>query len=148
MTTTASQTMPGHLIRRLHQIATQVFLQKVAEAGHDLTPVQFAALDAIAHNPGADQAGLADLVAKDRATIGAVVDRLERKGLVTRAISARDRRARELTLSDEGRAVFTALMPVVTGLQRDILPGLTDAEYHQFIALAARAQQSPPPSDG
>ncbi|AMY67349.1 MarR family winged helix-turn-helix transcriptional regulator [Frigidibacter mobilis] len=138
--TLASHTMPGHLIRRLHQISTQLFMQRVAEAGLDLTPVQFAALDAIGRHPGIDQAGLADQIAKDRATIGAVVDRLERKGLVTRIVSQRDKRARELTLSEEGRGIVTALMPVVAGLQRDILPGLTEDEYRQFIALAEKAQ--------
>ena len=39
--------MPGHLIRRLHQISTHVFMTRTREAGFDLTPVQFAALDAI-----------------------------------------------------------------------------------------------------
>lgn len=138
--TFASRAMPGHLIRRLHQISSQLFAQRVAEAGHDLTPVQFAALDAIGRHPRVDQAGLADQIAKDRATIGAVVDRLERKGLVIRIVSERDKRARELTLSAAGQAVVAALMPVVAGLQRDILPGLTEEEYRQFIALAQKAQ--------
>ena len=40
--------MAGHLIRRLHQQATQVFVQRTQAAGFDLTPVQFAALDATA----------------------------------------------------------------------------------------------------
>lgn len=135
----ASQTMPGHLIRRLHQISTQVFLQHVAKAGHDLTAVQFAALDVINHHPGVDQAGLADRIAKDRATIGAVVDRLERKGLVARVVSTRDKRARELTLTEAGQATITALLPVVTGLQREILQGLDDDEYSRFMALAEKA---------
>lgn len=146
--TTASSRMAGHLIRRLHQISTQVFGQHMEAAGQDLTPVQFAALDAIAHCPGMDQAGLADAIAKDRATIGAVVDRLERKGLVIRVISLRDKRARELTLSDQGQAVVAALLPVVAGLQRDILPGLTEEEYQQFIALAIKAQTPRPADEG
>ena len=54
--------MAGHLIRRLHQQATLVFVQRTQAAGFDLTPVQFAALDAIHHQPGADQA-LAQAVA-------------------------------------------------------------------------------------
>lgn len=134
-----SPQMPGHLIRRLHQLSTQLFTQRVQGAGLDLTSVQFAALDALAHNPGIDQAGLAEAIAKDRATIGAVVDRLEQKGLVARQVSPRDKRARVLSLTGQGQAVLGALIPVVDALQRDILPGLTDAEYHQFVALAARA---------
>ncbi|MDP3896256.1 MAG: MarR family transcriptional regulator [Mesorhizobium sp.] len=130
---------PGHLIRRLHQISTHVFARRVADAGFDLTPVQFAALDALGANQGVDQARLADLVAKDRATTGAVVDRLEQKGLVSRSVSARDKRARVLTLTPEGLALLARIAPVVEDLQREILRGLDDHEYRQFVELAAKA---------
>jgi DNA-binding MarR family transcriptional regulator len=132
---------PGHLIRRLHQISTQVFTQRVREAGVDLTPVQFAALDALGSNTGVDQARLADLVAKDRATTGAVVDRLEQKGLISRSVSQRDKRARVLTLTPEGSALLAQLAPLVENLQREILGGLQDHEYRQFIELAAKAAE-------
>lgn len=134
-----SQQMPGHLIRRLHQLSTQLFTQRMQSAGSDLTPVQFAALDALAANPGIDQAGLAGAIAKDRATIGAVVDRLVQKGLIMRRASERDKRAKVLSLTAEGAAQLDLLIPVVDALQRDSLPGLSDAEYRQFILLAARA---------
>lgn len=134
-----SSSMPGHLIRRLHQLSTQVFLQRVREAGYDLTPVQFAALDALRHSPGIDQAGLAQAIGKDRATVGAVADRLVQKELVTRIVSDRDKRSRELALTGEGEATLAALEPVVERLQKEILPGLDDAEYKAFIALARKA---------
>ena len=130
---------PGHLIRRLHQISTHVFTQRIREAGFDLTSVQFAALDALGSNQGVDQARLADLVAKDRATTGAVVDRLEQKGLVSRNVSKLDERARVLTLTPEGSALLAMVSPVVEDLQREILSGLDDHEYRQFVELAAKA---------
>ena len=37
--------MPGHLIRRAHQLSTAIFAEECAE--FDLTPVQYAALEAI-----------------------------------------------------------------------------------------------------
>ncbi|TFF23116.1 MarR family transcriptional regulator [Jiella endophytica] len=133
-----SLAMPGHLIRRLHQVSTLVFHRHVQAAGHDITPVQFAALDALAHNPEIDQKGLAELVAKDRATLGTVVERLEQKGLVTRRVSPDDKRARVLALTPEGEALLAKLLPVVIALQKDILPGLDDDEYRQFVALASK----------
>ena len=48
--------MAGHLIRRLHQHSTQIFVQRTQAAGFDVTPVQFAALDAIFAHPATDQA--------------------------------------------------------------------------------------------
>jgi DNA-binding MarR family transcriptional regulator len=134
--------MPGHLIRRLHQISTQIFTQRVKQAGFDLTSVQFALLDALRNNPGIDQAGLAEAVAKDRATIGAVVDRLEQKGLILRAVSERDKRARTLSLTDEGAAILAQLYPIVEDLQSEILRGLEKDEYRQFVKLAAKAASS------
>ena len=117
-------------------------MTRTKEAGFDLTPVQFAALDAIRESPGIDQAGLAEAVAKDRATIGAVADRLEQKGLVSRKVNAQDKRARILALTDEGEALVLALKPLVEQLQADILPGLDETEYQLFVELAAKAARA------
>ena len=95
--------MPGHLARRFQQIAVAVFLAEIGEAGFDLTPVQYAALAAIRTNPGIDQATLAGLIAYDRTTITGVVDRLVQKGLLVRHPSSRDRRARELQITEAGK---------------------------------------------
>ncbi len=129
--------MAGHLIRRLHQQATQVFVQKTQAAGFDLTSVQFAALDAIHAQPATDQARIAEMIAYDRATIGGVIDRLEQKGWVQRVVSERDRRAREVSLTREGERVLKALLPVVRAAQEDILSPLGAADRARFLKLAS-----------
>ena len=134
--------MAGHLIRRLHQQSTQVFVQRTQAAGFDLTPVQFAALDAIRAQPATDQARVAEMIAYDRATIGGVIERLAQKGWVHRVVSARDRRARELSLTPEGERILTALLPVVRGLQDEILQPLDDADRARFLDLARQAVRS------
>ncbi len=131
--------MAGHLIRRLHQQSAQVFQAQMQAAGFELTSVQFAALDAIAQQPGIDQASLAATISFDRATIGGVIDRLEAKGLVQRAVSAQDRRARELYLTREGEQLRVAVRPVVEALQADILAPLSRKERTAFLALARKA---------
>jgi len=134
--------MPGHLIRRMHQISVSIFAEHMAAAGLDLTPVQFAALVAIEAVPGIDQATLAGRIAYDRATIGGVADRLVAKGLVARAVSVRDRRARELRLTGRGREMLAKARPVVAALQADILSGLTAAERETLLVLLARATEA------
>jgi DNA-binding MarR family transcriptional regulator len=131
--------MAGHLIRRLHQQSMQVFQAQMQATGFELTSVQFAALDAIAEQPGIDQATLAATISFDRATIGGVVDRLEQKGLVQRVVSAQDRRARQLSLTPQGVASLAACRPVVEALQADILSRLTVAQRAAFLALAHKA---------
>ena len=131
--------MAGHLIRRLQQISTSVFAARMREAKLDLTSVQFAALDALARAPKVDQATLAGMIAYDRATIGNVVDRLERRGLVARSASDRDRRARLVSLTPEGEKMLAGVRPIVAGFQGDILTGLDPEEQAQFLALAAKS---------
>lgn len=127
--------MAGHHIRRLNQISTAVFLDRMERESFDITPVQYAALATIEMQPGIDQATLAGAIAHDRATIGGVIDRLERKGLVLRRTNAKDRRAKALGLSAEGKRMLEDLRPIVLALQADILTGLDESEREQFLTL-------------
>jgi len=128
--------MAGHLIRRLHQQSTQVFVQRTQAAGFDLTPVQYAAIEAIYENPGIDQARVAEMIGYDRATIGGVIERLEKKDWINREVSEQDRRARVLSLTAKGKKIRSALEPIVQDLQKDILQPLNDKDRACFINLA------------
>ncbi len=130
--------MPGHLIRRMQQQSTRVFQARVRAAGLDVTSVQFAALEAIDAQPGLDQASLSDAIAYDRATIGGVVERMAAKGWITRSVCARDRRARVLHLSPEGRALLEQLRPIVMDVQDDIIAALSADEREAFLTLARK----------
>jgi DNA-binding MarR family transcriptional regulator len=131
--------MPGHLARRFQQIAVAVFLAEVEDAGFDLTPVQYAALAAIRTNPAIDQATLAGLIAYDRTTITGVVDRLVQKGLLVRRASKRDRRARELQITEDGQRTLRAITPAVESAQRIMLRGLTEKEGDELMRLLRKA---------
>jgi len=133
------ENMAGHLIRRLQQISNAVFQERMKAAGYDLTSVQFAALSAIAQTPAIDQASLAGQIAYDRATIGGVVDRLETKGFVTRSPRKTDRRAREVSLTQDGARLLAEVTPIVEALQADILKPLSEVERSQFLQLARKA---------
>jgi MarR family transcriptional regulator, temperature-dependent positive regulator of motility len=128
--------MAGHLIRRMHQQSTQIFVQRTRAAGFDLTPVQFAALDAIHAHPATDQARVAEMIAYDRATIGGVIERMEQKGWISRVVSDRDRRARELSLTAKGKRIRSAVLPIVQDLQDEILQPLSGADRACFLELA------------
>lgn len=131
--------MPGHLIRRLHQISVALFMERMADAGLRLTPVQYAAMCAVQEHPGIDQATVAGLVAYDRATLGKVIDRLDGRGLIGRSTSKIDRRAKELTLTPEGAALLDAARPYVRAAQPQMLAGLDQEERELFTALLKKA---------
>lgn len=122
---------PGHLIRRLQQISVAIFIDETA--GFDITPVQYASLLAVQRNPGIDQASLMRLVALDRTSIGEVVVRLEKKGLIKRANGQTDRRMRVLTITAAGRSLLTKLESAVETAQATILKPLTAPQRRLFV---------------
>lgn len=134
--------MPGHLIRRLHQISISVFADRMKALGHDVTPLQFAAMSVLSKHPDIDQATLSGLIANDRPTTGGVIERLEKKNLLKRSRSAEDRRAKVVSLTPEGQKLLEELLPEVQRFQSKILPGLTDEEREQFIRLASKVAEA------
>lgn len=71
-----------------------------------LTQKQFAVLELIDANPQVSQIDLAAALGTDRATMMALVDRLDARELLTRRRSARDGRRQDLGLSAEGAALL------------------------------------------
>lgn len=127
--------MPGHYIRRLQQVAVALFARRVNGI---VTPVQYAALVALAHQGPCDQARLAALVGCDRATVGDVLDRLEARGWLARAPGTRDRRIKLVSLTPAGRAAVRRASDDVERAQHDIVAPLRAAERRQFERLCRK----------
>jgi DNA-binding MarR family transcriptional regulator len=127
---------PGHLIRRLQQIAVALFMLEAER--FDLTPIQYASLAAIRAVPDVDAARLSTLVALDRATLAKVLERLEAKGWIVRAGSKADRRIKLLRVTPQGRAVLAAAEPAVRRCQRRILAPLAGRGARRFMRMLDR----------
>ena len=125
--------MPGHLVRRAHQISVAIFMEECAD--HNVTPVQYACLSEIARQPGVDATRLASAVAFDRSTLGNVLERLEAKGWVRRDASPEDRRVKVLHVTAEGEQLLDAIEPGVLATQRRLLKPLSPADRKTFVRL-------------
>jgi DNA-binding MarR family transcriptional regulator len=127
---------PGHLMRRMHQISVGIFMSEAESTG--LTPVQFAALQAVSQQPGIDQKTLAKVVALDTSTTGGVIDRLEAREFIERRASDQDRRVRLLFLTPEGEKKLDEALPVMLSAQEKILSPLSAAEQQTFMQLLSQ----------
>jgi MarR family transcriptional regulator, lower aerobic nicotinate degradation pathway regulator len=127
---------PGHLIRRLQQIAVAIFMSETER--FNITPLQYSALLAVEMHPGMDQTALVSIIAFDRSTIGNVVGRLENKGWIRRVAGSHDRRSKCLTITPEGRKVLRAIDATVDRAQRLILAPLQPAERPVFVDMLER----------
>jgi DNA-binding MarR family transcriptional regulator len=127
---------PGHLIRRAHQVAVGIFMEETAE--YDVTPVQFAILNALIDDPGEDQVTLARKVAFDAATFGSVIGRLEAKGWVRREADESDRRRKLLWITPAGTEAADRMKRAVRKAQQRILAPLAPGEREQLMGLLER----------
>ncbi|MDP3225791.1 MAG: MarR family winged helix-turn-helix transcriptional regulator [Rubrivivax sp.] len=129
----ALETLPGHHIRRLHQNAVAIFLQETE--AHGLTPVQYAALQTVANQPGIDQRTLAGRIGLDTSTVAGVVDRLETRTLLQRNVSPQDKRVRLLTLTGTGTTLLADVEPAMRAAQQRILAPLPKADRAEFMRM-------------
>ncbi|MCS6996000.1 MAG: MarR family transcriptional regulator [Casimicrobiaceae bacterium] len=127
------EALPGHLIRRLQQIAVAAVLQETASEG--VTPVQYAVLRTVAAQPGIDQRTLARSISLDTSTTAGVVDRLEARGLIVREPHPDDRRMRALKTTEAGCAVLARVTPAILRAQERILAPLSGEEQAEFMRL-------------
>jgi MarR family transcriptional regulator, lower aerobic nicotinate degradation pathway regulator len=132
-------TMPGHLVRRVAQIASALFADECGS--FDLTSVQYAALVAIQANPQVDATRLSALIAFDRSTLGDVLERLETKGWVLRSPSPHDKRVKLLRLSPEGAKVLRRVAPAVRRVQERLLEPLAPADRARMVKLLAQVAE-------
>ncbi len=127
---------PGHQIRRAHQLSIALFMEETA--GFDVTPVQFAILNALMDDPGEDQVTLSGRVAFDAATSGSVIGRLETKGWVRREADPADKRRKLLWVTPEGEKVALRMKRAVNKVQSRLLGPLTAEERRQLGALLGK----------
>ena len=127
--------LPGHLVRRVHQVATAYF---TAECGGDITAVQYAALVAIGAHPGIDATRLCDLIYFDRSTIGDVLDRIEAKRWIVRRAAPHDRRVKVLELTQLGRTTLHGVEPGIGRVQARLLAPLSQREAQTLVRLLAK----------
>ena len=125
--------MPGHLVRRAHQISSALFAEECGPL--DLTAVQYAALAAISANADLDATRLSEQIAFDRSTIGGVLERLETKGWIARRASPDDRRVKLLELTQAGRDTLKDAASAVMRVQKRLLEPLSPQDRATMMRL-------------
>lgn len=100
-----------------------------------ITPQQFALLVVVERNPGARQTLLAKARGLDKSTLVPMIDRLERDGLLERRPLANDRRVRAIWITERGKQILDAAIPVVRESDNLVRGSLTESERAQLLKL-------------
>ena len=126
----------GFNLRRAHQCSWRQYAAAIGE--QELRPGLFGLLVLVEANPGIAQIELGTHLGIDKASIVALLDRLEKSGLLARRRCTRDRRRQGIYLTERGAAALNAQLAEVRALERRMASRYSRAEFAQLLGLLQR----------
>lgn len=124
---------PGYLMARLGEASRRRFHKALEPEG--LHPRHFGVMTMLAAHPGMSQHQLHEKTAIDPSSMVAVIDELEERGLAERRPDPADRRARQVFLTEQGKATLERIRGLAAGLQREFFGALSAQERKTLHAL-------------
>lgn len=129
----------GYRLRRAQGGAHRDYMAQVGEL--KLTQKQTAVMWLVQGNPGVAQGAIGAALGMDRATMMALVDRLEARGLLRRSRSRADGRRRELHATPAGSRHLAAVRERIAEHEQRIKDLFSAQELRTLSALLERLQQ-------
>jgi DNA-binding MarR family transcriptional regulator len=86
-------------------------------------------------NPGIRPSVLAHFIQKDRSAMAKLIERMEQAGLLEQKISTSERRARELYLTEKGRALVPKVRSRILRQDNDFFSVLSHQERRHLLVL-------------
>lgn len=123
----------GFLLAKVHQRGFALFKEPLD--AYDMTPRQFSLLAFLWQQDGLSQADLSAKSQIDRTTIGGLIDRLEKDGLVARLPDPDDRRAYRICLTNRGKSLEKELCEIAHSVQEKFIAGITHEERDTLLQL-------------
>jgi MarR family transcriptional regulator for hemolysin len=113
-------------------------IKNQAEIILKITREQFKLLQAISQKKEeVIQRDMAEMIGKDKSTILRLIDSLETKGLVRRAVDTKDRRKNYLMVTKKGEEIIKQYEHILKLIIEDLQQGLTVSELNTFYKVAA-----------
>jgi DNA-binding MarR family transcriptional regulator len=104
---------PAFIINSTARVLNNTLSRAFAKSGHDITVEQWEILVVLWERDGQCQHELATFCGKDRPSVTRILDNMEKRDLVRRVSSEKDRRNKQVFLTKKGRDLQDQLMRIV-----------------------------------
>jgi DNA-binding MarR family transcriptional regulator len=132
---------PLHLLHRASQRADGLFSSNVRDA--DLTPRQFAVLQAVADNNGLSQTDIMAATGIDRSSTAELVRRLVTNGSLQRRRKRRDARIYSVRITSHGRELLGIGAAATLAAEEALLLSVPDKQRQAFLDVLTTIAQNP-----
>src|SRR3954464_9679814 len=123
----------GFLVHDVARLLRKRLEQRARAAGIGLSRAQWQGLANIARGEGVNRAGLAGILDIEPITLVRLLDRLEAMGFVERRLDPRDRRQRNLFLTDQAGPELERVRELGAEVREEALAGLDDASRRRLL---------------
>jgi MarR family transcriptional regulator, transcriptional regulator for hemolysin len=130
----------GLLLIDTGRVMRKRFEQNVRGTG--LTRAQWQVLKEIYVKEGINQGTLAELLEVEPITVGRLIDRLEKAGLIERRSNPTDRRAWSLYLRPAAHPLLEILKEIAATTRAELLRNMSDAEIDEGMRLLTKMKDN------
>ncbi|AAU17341.1 winged helix-turn-helix transcriptional regulator [Bacillus cereus] len=123
----------GYLVHRTDVKMTNYFTKKLKPYG--VTPEQWGIISVLCSQRATTQKELAEAIDKDQTTVVRMIQSMERKGIVKKALNDQDRRSHNLFLTEKGDELKKTILPVVTDAHHFVTSNLSEEEIKVLQSL-------------
>ena len=130
----------NNLIGKIHRAMRHFFECQIKK--YDITPPQFEVLMTLWQEDGLFLSEIGRRLSRDGPTITGIIDRMEKKNLLTRKRSNRDRRIIQVILTNKAIEMKENLMKMQRQTSQDITKNLTTADIAMLEKLLQKILQN------
>jgi len=129
---------PARVIFRAAVLLKLGLTRAFEDNGFEVTLEQWGLLTSLRENEGIYQSALAERTLKDRHNVTRILNLLEKAGLVRREVHPTDKRCQRVFLTDKGKEVQAALLPVAIEVLGQAFDGLSQEDLVQMTRILGR----------
>jgi len=118
------------LVGKISTAINRTFLRAFSAEGIDITTEQWSVLACLWQKDKVTQQALCKLTAKDKPSMTRLIDKLEKRNLVTRVSDHNDRRINLIHLTDTGIELQTKATDLVQKIATKTLSNITEEELN------------------
>jgi DNA-binding MarR family transcriptional regulator len=123
----------GFLLSQVGIYASRQFAERLAEI--DLHPPLFRVLNVVDASEGLSQQAIGETIQAPASRMVAIVDELERRGLIERRPHPSDRRIRALFVTAKGRKLLARGRKIAAEHEAELTKGMNKADRERLVAL-------------
>ncbi|XBQ16305.1 MAG: MarR family transcriptional regulator [Oceanicaulis sp.] len=138
----ASLRLPDYLPYRLSVASNKAssLIARAYQSRFGLTIWEWRVIAVLGEGRPLTAQAVCEATAMDKVTVSRAIRALDERGLVARTPNPSDRRASDVSLTEEGAAIYAEVAPLALRYEQAILEGFTASERETLMALLVKLE--------